>query len=442
MEDASPSGVEKNAAGRFVDFTCSTDWEKAVLHVENFIRSVMRRKKNNNSELLKFGGTKLKISHHSNIPVGDRTSRFPSLFDIDSSYIIVSRPGNNWLDCTTSQRHTLFSVLVTALQSCSESVNDGISSSGSSNRVPPIFFTMANEDAILQCSRVLDIMGYQIYKTDNGSIIVNYKSINQNNILLEEGQEEFRHIDSLSQLFLKELRIYHSNIDTTEMAGNIVVQAAEQSSMKIQSDTKLISKDNLLSLSPDKSYAFPSLPTLIEKIKLLNGYSMSGTEHQIAYVTLSAELQYPPMKLIAVVDNENYTTLVPARQSPFCWSICVTFPHFFEKENLKESTPLNVTIGSNIRQLMAFFIHSKSKTYLSSQSQSQSQSQSEKTNIVTATSEIHLFMSDQTMKDTDKDKNQENDKFSFEKSVLIAAILSSKSVKSVEAMCSATENNE
>ena len=102
---------------------------------------------------------------------------------------------------------------------------------------------------------------------------------------------------------------------------------------------------------------------------------MSGTEHQIAYVTLSAELQYPPMKLIAVVDNENYTTLVPARQSPFCWSICVTFPHFFEKENVRESTPLNVTIGSNIRQLMAFFIHSKSKTYLSSQSQSQSQSQ-------------------------------------------------------------------
>ena len=113
---------------------------------------------------------------------------------------------------------------------------------------------------------------------------------------MEEGKEEFRDIDSLSQLFLKELRIYHSNIDTTEMNGNITVQATEQSSVKIQSDTKLMLKDNLLSLFPDESYAFPSLPTLIEKIKLLNEYSMSGTEHQIAYVTLSAELQYSPMK--------------------------------------------------------------------------------------------------------------------------------------------------
>ena len=51
-------------------------------------------------------------------------------------------------------------------------------------------------------------------------------------------------------------------------------------------------------------------------------------------------------------------------------------------------------------------------------------------------------MSDERNKDTDKDKNQENDKLSFENSVLMAAILSSKSVKSVEAMCSAIENNE
>lgn len=162
------AGVERNAAGRFIDFSCSTDWEKSVLRVESYVRGALQGR--GESEFFTFDGIKLKISLTKKVQA---PSCLSSLFEIENSYILVSRVDNNWLDCTTSQKHTLLSVLVTALQACSDSLDRNIP-----RNIPPIFFTMSSMESI-QGSRALDIIGYQICRRPSSSVVVNYSTVSQ-----------------------------------------------------------------------------------------------------------------------------------------------------------------------------------------------------------------------------------------------------------------------
>ena len=389
-------GIERNAASRFIDFSCSTVWEKSILKIENFVRAIILRGKDNDSETFSFLGTKFKISFHCDTLPVDARSYFSSLFDIENRYILVSRPGSNWLDCTTSQKHTLFSILVTSLQSCADFVHDN------SGRVPPIFFTMANDECI-HSTRTLDIMGYQICKAPSSSLIVNFSSINQNYSLLEDDKEEFRHVDSLSQLFLKHLASYHLGMDSSQFKSRMIVQVREQSSIKVQ--------NFFVRNVPYKSRIFPIIPVLLKRIKAssLNRGDRPDAS-VIKSINLSAVLVYPPMKLTSIADNENYTTLVPAKQSPNSWSILASFTSPLVES--KRST--SVTTSTCVRRLLASFIFSKSTSYVH-----------------------HLRAID------DKVKNiPDADLLIAEKSQSIAAVLSQKSIETVRSMCTYSEEKE
>ena len=404
------TGIERNAASRFIDFSCSTDWEKSILRVENFVRSIILRGRDNDSETFSFLGTKLKISFHCTTLKADAHRYFPSLFDIENRYILVSRPGSNWLDCTTSQRHTLFSILVTSLQSCAGSVHD------SSSRVPPIFFTMANDESI-QSSRTLDIMGYQICKLPNSSLIVNFSSINQNYNLLEDGREEFRHVDSLAQLFLKHLITYHLDKDISEFKSNMIVQVREQSSIKVQ--------NFFVKNVPHESEIFPLMTALLKHIKSSPPYSMSGIDATVVKsINLSAVLVYPRMKLTSIVDNENYSTLVPSKQSPYCWSILSSFSTPVSES--KSST--SVTLSCCVRRLLASFIYNKSLSYV---------------RVTKATSNKGKVPRNQAERASNTDKNKNDiDLMVSEKSDKVASILSQKTIQLVRSMRTHEEDKE
>jgi hypothetical protein len=333
-------GVERNAASRFVDFSCSTEWEKSVLKIENMIRTLVLRGKDNDCDSLVLQGIKLKISFHCDLTC--KPSYFCSLFDVKNRYILISRAGNDWLDCTTSQKHTLFSVLVTALQSCSDSLNDD-------SKVPPIFLTMVKEEDI-QSSRTLDIMGYQIFKRLNGSIVVNYSSHSQNFNLLD-AKDEFRYVDSLSKLFEKHMALQQRSTDYPKFASDVVVQVTLESSIK-------------LATAPESSLSsileVGMFPLVLEQIVRINEFylPLNGRKRSIQGahdITLHATLEYPPMKLTSIVDNENYSTLVPSKQSYHCWSARSQF-------NSKgwDTILSAVSFSSSLRRLLALFIYRKS----------------------------------------------------------------------------------
>jgi hypothetical protein len=166
-------GRNESSSSRFIDYSCSTDWEKNVLKIENLIRALLLKNKDNASEIFSILDMKLKISLHCNGLTTSTGSYLSHLFDIDDRCILVSRPGNSWLDCTSSVRQSLFSALVTSIQSYSVAIN---SHSKVFSSVPPIFLTMSNEENIRD-SKIYDVMGYQIFKRPNSSIVVNYSTI-------------------------------------------------------------------------------------------------------------------------------------------------------------------------------------------------------------------------------------------------------------------------
>jgi hypothetical protein len=355
-------GRYESSSSRFIDYSCSTDWEKNVLKIENFIRTLVLKGKDNDSEIFSVSDMKLKISLHCNGLANSTGSYLSHMFDIEDRYILVSRPGNNWLDCTSSIRHSLFSALVTSIQSCSSAIN--INSKVPSS-VPPMFLTMSNEENIRE-SKIFDVMGYQIFKRPKSSIVVNYSTIYSE---VEQSINEYRYVDSLVQLFESQLMNRYSadQIRKIHQSSNYFAQVTEISSTN--PTLLLITNNDVVSAQSD-----PSLSA--SNISLVDSFWMSlllssntagnkvdnatpnssmmekGIQEGVKCTYLSVMLSFPAMKISSTVDNVNFTTLIPSKQLPNCWSVNTTF----NSPQTIDMTPLS----SCIRRLLASFIVCKS----------------------------------------------------------------------------------
>ena len=337
--------VERNAASRFVDFSCSTEWEKSVLKIENLIRAFVLKGKDNDSEVIRLMGMKLRITFHSNDSY--TADYLPSLFEISNRYILISRAGNDWLDCTTSQRHTMLSVLVTALQS-------SLSGLDSERQPPPIILTMSREEDI-KVSRTLDIIGYQIFRRLNSSTVVNFDSHSQNYNLLEDGKESFRYIDSLSKLFEKHVSLHQHKMRLFSFSSDVIVQVTEESTIKLSCPSEIRSSSLQLSKARSTPYALvQALLWQINEICIPVDVRKKNIQ-RTSIVELCAVLAYHPTKLAAIVDNENYTTLVASKQPFHCWSVNVSFC----SKNVSSSISPNVSLSASLRRLLALFMYRK-----------------------------------------------------------------------------------
>lgn len=349
-------GRDESSSSRFIDYSCSTDWEKNVLKIENFVRTLVLKGKDNDSEIFSVSDMRLMISLHCNKLARSTGSYISHMFNIEDRYILVSRPGNNWLDCTTSFRHSLFSALVTSIQSCA------INSHGT---VPPIFLTMSNEENIRE-SKIFDVMGYQIFKRPKSSIVVNYSTIYSD---VEQSMNEYRYVDGLVKLFECQLMNRYSadQIRKMHQSSNYFAQVTEISSTNptllliTKSDVAPTQSDSLSPASNislvDSFWMSLLLSSNTAGNKVDNATPNSsmiekGTQEGIKCTYLSVMLEYPAMKISSTVDNINFTTLVPSKQVPNCWSVNTTF----NSPQTTDTTPLS----SCIRRLLASFIVCKS----------------------------------------------------------------------------------
>ena len=318
----------------------------AVLKIENLIRAFVLKGKDNESEVIRLMGMKLRITFHSN---GSYTADYlPSLFEISNRYILISRAGNDWLDCTTSQRHTMFSVLVTALQSSLSGLNR-------ERQPPPIILTMSREEDI-KVSRTPDIIGYQIFRRLNSSTVVNFDSHSQNYNLLEDGKESFRYIDSLSKLFEKHVNLHQQHkMKLFSFSSDVIVQVTEESTIKLSCPSEIGLSS--LQLSKSKSTAYALVQALLWQInEICIPVDVRKKKNQkTSIVDLCAVLAYHPTKLAAIVDNENYTTLIASKQPFHCWSVNVSFC----PKNVSSSISPNVSLSTSLRRLLALFMYRK-----------------------------------------------------------------------------------
>lgn len=216
--NSSNNYVEINPFGRFIDFSLSTNFEKSVLNCENLMKKLFIRNKNNDSESHTYLDTKLKICLHCEDSEINEIY-LSSLFDVEEKYLLVSRPGNNWLDCTTSVKYSLYSSLVTALHTLGDECS-----------TYPMFFMVSNEYDI--SLRTVNIFGYQIYRQPFRSIIVNYSSIQRGP---EEHNEDFQYVDNLAQLFQDELLTCHhcTTENLVSLSKNFFVQVTELASVQL-----------------------------------------------------------------------------------------------------------------------------------------------------------------------------------------------------------------
>jgi hypothetical protein len=411
VTDAEKVEVERNAASRFVDFSCSTEWEKSVLKIENFIRAFVLKGKDNDSEIFRLMGMKLRITFHSNDI--DTPDYLPSLFEIQNKYILISRAGNDWLDCTTSQRHTMFSVLVTALQS-------SLSGANCEKQTPPVFLTMVREEDI-KFSRTLDIIGYQIYRRLNSSTVVNFASHSQNYNLLEDGKERFRYIDSLSKLFEKHVNLHQNKMQLTNFASDVVVQVTEESSIKLSSPPENVPMH--IQLSKRRSNTYVLVQALLWRInEIYVPLDARKKSSRANVVDIRAMLAYHPTKLAAIVDNENYSTLVASKQPFYCWSVSVRF-----SPRGGSSVSQTVTLSASIRRLLVLFMYRKCEESVCTVSSSSSSSSGSGSGSGSG-GENGTVKSEKMM--------------ITEQAKAMAAVLSKKTIGILNAMCSHDEDQE
>jgi hypothetical protein len=71
-------------------------------------------------------------------------------------------------------------------------------------------------------------------------------------------------------------------------------------------------------------------------------------------VDIRAMLAYHPTKLAAIVDNENYSTLVASKQPFYCWSVSVRF-----SPRSVNTVSQTVTLSASIRRLLVLFLYRK-----------------------------------------------------------------------------------
>ena len=320
--------AERNAASRFVDFSCVTPFEHLILALENGIKGV--RDDGQERHISTYLSVDMCISMGNTTSLATTNSlrarhagnSISHLFGYKGSFILVSRLNNSWLDGTATIKHTMFGAVITALHNCakrSPSVTMN-NDQEDNNNFPPIFVTFLSEEALATSLRCSDWQGYQIVnlytpptssstarsnRRHGSTLVTKYSSKHQNFAPLHSGNAEslwYRYVDNLQRL-VEETYVYDNSY------GN---------------PTELLTTAQVTEYYRIRSHTDVSNMLLCQEGGSTDDEPTSTDHHPTHRITvhLMATLAYPPGKIDTLIDNEIHSTLAPARQSSSSW--CAT----------------------------------------------------------------------------------------------------------------------
>jgi hypothetical protein len=360
----SARGVEENSSSRFVDYTMATPWETLSSEIEQAIKkwnSLNNNNSNNNNYIQEiiYLGCKFNLLYYNK---NNLNHDIYSWFGI-KKFILLSKQ-SQWSGGTGthSERHTLFSALV-----------NGLTSSGVIDI--PVFFCATTSKNI---NNATDVLGYHI-KNLNSTLhpclqfenelsytsIIHYESHIINGIDINH---DFFYLDGLKQLFFEKLGLFSLyNINTNNFNLHFrVTEYFQYVNDKSRMNPEFNLSSNTLKYFEDLNERFD--PFLIDSRKYYGSVINYGKLCQIAHMTV--KLQYPGLGQNSVIDNRQYTTLIPSKQSSTCWSINISFNNHLKPllDNEDEESVLNndesyskkVSPFSHcLRRLLAFYILGK-----------------------------------------------------------------------------------
>ncbi len=321
-----PHGVEKDDFSRFVDYTCATPFEQLTSDIATQIMILFSQNTDGPVESMKFEylGSKLVLVLNQELVSDEILTYFPCA---GSKYLVLAREYDEWPDSLTpSRRLTILSSLIQALSAC--------------NIVDiPIFLVSSTLDKIEQSRSIL---GYKIINRGTSVISNQYEST------LIEGidyNHEICYIDGIKKLYYaKYLRFYSNMINKF-----IVISINEEYKYKYRSS----------STSAGNTDGEQVCDAINEsRIKGIHGfYRVNTTIRNVA--ELGIKLSYTNMhNSDSIVDNWNYTNLLPSKQPPSCWNIRVAFKNINAASKLDNEVTI-CPLANMIRRYTCYYIQGK-----------------------------------------------------------------------------------
>jgi len=321
-----PNGVEKDDFSRFVDYTCATPFEQLVSDIAVQMLNLLNQNAVPSLESIKFDyqGSKLVLALNDNLENDEIGPFFPG---IGSKYILLAREYDEWPDSLTpSRRLSILSALIQALSAC--------------NIIDiPVFLATSTLDKI-EDSR--NILGYKLMNRDTKTVSHQYEST------LIEGidyNHEICYIDGIKKLFYAKYSRFYNNL------GNKSVVISINEEYKYKHRSASISAGNMDSeLASETSHE--------SSIKGIRGlYRPSSGIRNVSELII--KLSYSNIHTAdSIVDNWNYTNLLPSKQPPSCWHVRATYKNINTASKVDSEVTL-CPLSNMIRKYTCYYIQGK-----------------------------------------------------------------------------------
>eukprot|EP01036_Dinobryon_divergens_P024347 gene24346-32789_t len=331
-------GVETNAASRFIDHTQATPWESLVSDIEKGIKVLQKRSVYTMNQAtieiffltLPFSLRKIKNDSFPSSSLRRLSDGFDlyepnwlsKTFDINGWYLLFQFASTETHKYPTALQATVFSAFMTALRSI-EAVEI------------PVFFTYAYATEILA---LRDVIGFatgankKLTSVQDSTIPCHFKY--ESTVSKRLNSKHFLY-------FFDGLRkVYESKL--SDVFGDYQIENyLKENSHALCKDMYLYSECELAWLYRIPPSANPKLHTT-EKNNYFSSEMVKAVlkfvEHSnsLGISSILIEVQYREQKQVSIIDNLNYTTLIPSKQLPSSWRAAFNFDNktFLERRSM------------------------------------------------------------------------------------------------------------
>lgn len=314
---------------RFIDHTLATPWETLVSDLESALRTMLKTGQSEAKVDIYYQGLTYKLEKRKALQKKENKTHSKSEISRDFTWLQTTY-NINWFilfsqsvqsnDYNTSYRTTLLSAFVTAVKNA-----------GSFGHLSlPVFFTYSY---VTDISKSTDLIGYQvllsahgILKTEGGSNsspVVRWCRYEAHGCTQSHMKPQFAFYDGLRRIFQNQLcalRLASKNAETFYIETDVSFRH-QQSTMY-----GLLGGDAVTSNTNTRSVSFPiATPFSVNFIKRLTALVPADEVNATILTDLCFDLTYRAQPQNSIIDNANFTTFVPSKLPPHCWSVYSEF---------------------------------------------------------------------------------------------------------------------
>lgn len=308
---------------RFIDHTLATPWETLVSDLESALRTLFKSGQSEAKVDIYYQGLTYKLEKRKSALLkkdmksnakGDLSRDFKWLqttYSINWFFLLSHSAQSN--DYNLSHRTTLLSAFVTAVKSVG----------GAGQLSLPVFFTYSY---VTDISKTRDLIGYQVLphsagytKLEDGTP-VRWCRYETHCCAQAHMKAQFAFYDGLRMIFQNQLSALHlagKNAETFYIETDV--------SYKHQQNTLYGLLGTDVSSKKESRTPVNATPFSANFIKRLTALVPADEVNVTLLSELHVDLTYRAQPQNSIIDNHNFTTFVPSKLPPHCWSVHTDF---------------------------------------------------------------------------------------------------------------------